>query len=387
MTADTVLVLGTNAGQADLIRHMKTRGWWVAACAHRPGGPGDTLADAFYLVDVGDIAAVADLARTIGADLVYSVSSDLAMTSAVAVSARLGLPHFFDEDLIDLLNHKHRLRDHLNRLGLSEVAYRQVGDAAEVADWQDFPCVVKPVNAQGQRGVEKIDRAPDLAVAVDAAVHATAVPGRAIIEQFLAGVEISCNVLVQGGAIIIDEFSERLVHKPPLTGIPKGHLLPCYNIDTVKRAAARTLVHQVVESLGVENGCLYFQLKLTQDGPKIIEIAPRLDGCHIWRLIKAACGIDYLAATMDCLLGEPVRVQRTALPPATTYELQFQQMPPGTAFTPEAFPRPRDALYQEYRYSAGETVQPVNGKMEVVGYYVRKVDAREATKYLDEVAS
>ena len=52
----TILVLGTNAGQADLIRYMKMRDWHVIACAHRAGGPGEALCDKFELVDVRDVA-------------------------------------------------------------------------------------------------------------------------------------------------------------------------------------------------------------------------------------------------------------------------------------------------------------------------------------------
>ena len=43
----------------------------------------------------------------------------------------------------------------------------------------------------------------------------------------------------------------------------------------------------------------------------------------------------------------------------------------GQPFSAAAFPVPEDAIYHEYRYDAGQDVRPVNGTLEVVGYYVR----------------
>jgi hypothetical protein len=135
-------------------------------------------------------------------------------------------------------------------------------------------------------------------------------------------------------------------------------------------AEAQGLVRDVVALLGARNGTFYFQMKATPDGVKIVEIAPRLDGCHIWRLMTHACGIDFLALAVARLTGEGVAVERRE--PDGVYELMFQQVPPGTTFRAADFPPPPDALYHEHRYVDGQTVAPINGQLEVVGYYVRR---------------
>ena len=38
------LILGTNAGQADIISYLKQKGWEVHACGYRQEGPGCDLA-------------------------------------------------------------------------------------------------------------------------------------------------------------------------------------------------------------------------------------------------------------------------------------------------------------------------------------------------------
>lgn len=382
MSAKTVLVLGANAGQADLIRHMKMRGWTVHACALDASFQALEHVDHFEEMDLADLDLVIALARRIDADLIYSISSDITMKIAVKASDILGLPHFYSNELIELFDQKHLLRAHLNKAGLSKVAYAQVQDAGENLDWAEFPCVVKPADAQGQRGVQIVSTSADLKGALSEAVELSP-KGTAVIEQYLTGVEISANVLVENGKIIINELSERLVHQGELYGIPKGHIVPCYNVSDEMAEAAQQLVRNVVASLNINRGCLYFQMKITPDGPKIIEIAPRLDGCHVWRAIDKARGIDFLAATVDVLLGNPVKLQPHDMD-APIYELMFQQTPPNIAFGKEKFPAPGDAQHHEYRYLEGQTVLPVNGQMEVVGYYVRPVGAEEVVKFEDE---
>lgn len=367
----TALVLGANAGQADLIRYLGEHGWRVTACAHRPGGAGAKLAHDFALVDINDRDGVTELARSIRADLVYSVSSDMAVPAVVEASSRLNLPHYFDHDLVALLDDKAALRAHLNERGLSVVPYRRVKAFADCADWTAFPCMVKPADSQGQRGVSRVNDAADFEAAVRRALDLSPT-GTAIVEAWLEGVEISYNVLVADGRVVVNECSERLVHGEHLVGVPRGHLIPPVAVDQAVVDQGAGLVEAVTASLGVREGTLYFQMKTTPEGPKIIEIAPRLDGCHIWRLMKHARDLDYLDLAVRRLMGEDVSTLTAGRPADGVYELMFQQTPPGDVFAAADFPIPVDALYHEYRYEDGEKVLPINGRMEVVGYYVRR---------------
>jgi phosphoribosylamine-glycine ligase len=373
-TQKTILVLGTNAGQADLIRHMKDRGWRVIGASPVKGEPGQAFCDVVEAVNIVDLDALEAVVERHKPDLIYSISSDVAMKSVVALSERVGLPHFYDSAFIDLLDDKAALRGFLTEHDLGPVPYRKLASAAEAAGWDTFPCMVKPTDAQGQRGVVRVDRAADLAPAIAAAVGFSR-SSQAIVEGFLDGVEISCNVLVCGGEVKMKVLSERLVHGPHALGVPRGHLVPCDAVSEDNQRAALALVDGIIAALGSRDGVLYFQMIVTPEGPRVVEIAPRLDGCHMWRLIRAAEGADLIAMAMDCLTGEGTPEQ---LPGGgegdrqrPIAELMFQQMAPGQPFSAAAFPVPEDAIYHEYRYDAGQDVRPVNGTLEVVGYYVR----------------
>ncbi|OIQ32485.1 MAG: ATPase [Alphaproteobacteria bacterium MedPE-SWcel] len=372
----TILVLGTNAGQADLIRHMKDRGWRVIGASPVAGEPGQAFCDVVEAVNIVDLEALEVVVERHRPDLIYSISSDVAMKSVVALSERVGLPHFYDSAFIELLDDKAALRSFLAAHDLGPVPFVKVGQASEALGWEHFPCMVKPTDAQGQRGVVRVDRVEDLAPAIEAAVGFSR-SSQAIVEGFLDGVEISCNVMVCGGEIKMKVLSERLVHGPHALGVPRGHLVPCRDVSEDNQRAALALVDGITAALGMRDGVLYFQMIVTAQGPRVVEIAPRLDGCHMWRLIRAAEGADLIAMTMDCLTGEgqPAMLSHggEGHRAAPLQELMFQQMPPGKPFDPQAFPIPEGAVYHEYRYASGEDVRAVNGTLEVVGYYIREV--------------
>ena len=108
----------------------------------------------------------------------------------------------------------------------------------------------------------------------------------------------------------------------------------------------------------------------TKRGPKIIEAAPRLDGCHIWRFIKTAKGYDLREYAIKNLLGK--KIEHHSIDRGT-YSLYFYQQPTGAIFEEKQY-RNSQALveYQEFRYHDGEKVLPINGQLEVVGYYIIK---------------
>ena len=371
----TILVLGTNAGQADLIRHMKTLGWRVIGASPVVGEPGQAFCDVVEPVNIVDLEALEQVVARHSVDLIYSISSDVAMKSVVALSERVGLPHFYDSEFIELLDNKAALRAFLRDHDLGPVPFMQVSDAAGAAGWDHFPCMVKPTDGQGQRGVVRIDQASDIAAAVE---NATSISrsGQAIIEGFLDGVEISCNVLVCGGEIRMKVLSERLVHGPHAIGVPVGHLVPCKHVTEANQLAALDLVTRIIAAMGSRDGVLYFQMIVTPLGPRVVEIAPRLDGCHMWRLIRASQGVNLIEMAMNCLTGAaPVQTIPDAGAGdrhAADMELMFQQLPPQTRFDPAIFPKVEGTLHHEFRYSKNQIIQPVNGTLEVVGYYIRK---------------
>jgi biotin carboxylase len=364
------LLISLGHSQIDAIKYLKNAGWWVIGCGHKKEGEAPEVVDQFELIDIKDFSALEELGRREKVDLVYSVGSDLAMPAVATVAHGLGLPCFISAETAQLMQNKIMLRDFCATHDISPVKYRKVTSEADIEGWNHFPAIVKPVDSQGQRGVFRADFLDEIKAGLNNSLHSS-MSGTVIIEELLDGPEVSANVFIINREVVLNEISDRLVLKGHSGGIPRGHVLPTKKCTRETLIETKALVENCCKKFGIENGPVYFQMKLTRNGPRIIEITPRLDGCHIWRLIKTVGGVDLIAASFR-LLADDKSIKLQMQPNKDTCEIRFFLCPPGQVFKKTDYDVPAGALYTEYRYKNGEIVRAVNGFMEVVGYYIAK---------------
>ena len=347
------------------MRFLQARGWWVAGCSYRPEGPGRDELDLFAEVDVRDHEEVTALARRCRAEAVYSCGMELPLETVAVVRQRLGQAEWFSPEAAHLARHKPSLRRFLAGHGLSPVAFAPVRGTADLERWDCYPAVVKPADAAGQRGVFVAGSAAEAAAGLERTLSFSAT-GEAIVEEWLAGPEVSANAFVRGGRVVVCLVSDRLVLGGFPGGLPRAHVLPSQAASGPEAAAVEALLGKVVAALGIRQGPVYAQLKLTPGGPRLLEVSPRLDGCHLWRLVRAATGIDLLAATAGLLGGRELPLDGAGGPVRCT--LQMLHRPPGAAFHEGDDAVSDGALARGYHYREGEVVRPVNGFMETVGW-------------------
>lgn len=364
------LILGALPGQVDAIEALKSRGLDVHACGHERAGPGVTAADHFWQVDITEVAAVRDLADRIEADLVYSVGSDIAMPTVVAVSEELGLPHFHSSALTEVLRSKSLTRARLDAAGLSPVRHLTLGPETDANTWDRFPAFVKPVDAQGQRGISVVTERAGLSEAIGAA-RAASRTGEVIVEEVLEGPEVSVHVFVEDGEVRFFLPSDRYVWEGPMVGVAQRHSIPLAPGTAGSHDHLRELVEACVAAFGVMFGPLYFQTILTVDGPRIVEVASRLDGCHMWRLIQLSTGFDFLDAVLGRLLGEPWP-EGPIEPIAEPMTLRFFLDSPEVVVTDD-YLAPRmttDPLFVDLQVALGERPRRTNDAVARFGYEI-----------------
>ena len=157
--------------------------------------------------------------------------------------------------------------------------------------------VVKPAAAQGQRGLEIVAPAGDLAAAV-AAAEAASRDGRALCEEFVEGPEITVNAFVHDGRFTPLAVTDR--ERALAFGVATAHLYPSQHAVAGAVAAAEA----ACLALGIVAGPTYTQVLLAADGPRVMEVAARLGGGHDGELCAAALGVDLSAAAVRAALGQ-----------------------------------------------------------------------------------
>jgi biotin carboxylase len=309
--------LGVSVIAASDVCHRLADGWEEAPLALRfrdAGAAADELVE-----QVRPQAPVA----VVGVD-------DLTALVAALAAEKLGLPHNPPRAVAAARN-KAQTREALRAAGLPvprfEVVPRDLdGPALEaVVARAPFPCVVKPVVLSGSRGVIRADDARQLREAfgrVGALLRSPEVAqrrdpelGRVLIEEFIPGPEVALEgLLVRGRLHVLALFD-----KPdPLDGPffeETLYVTPSRHPAALQDAAARA-VDDGCQALGLLEGPIHAELRLSPDGPRLLEIAARSIGGLCGRALRFGVGVTLEELILRHALGAtaepPAREQRAA---------------------------------------------------------------------------
>ena len=249
------------------------------------------------VVDTASVDAVRTAAGRLGSRVAGITSSSEYFIGTASEAARgLGLPHP-DPDAIRACRNKHTQRLRLAAAGVPGPAFaaaRTPAAAVTAAERIGFPVVVKPVAGSGSIGTRLCVSAVevhDAAVAVLAADPvALALPPQdaVLVEAKVTGAEFSVETLDDQ---VIGVIGKRLGPEPYFVEV--GHDFPA-PLDRAAHAAVAGTALEALHSLGLGWGAAHVELRNSADGPRLIEVNPRLAGGMIPRMIQEARGIDMI---------------------------------------------------------------------------------------------
>lgn len=366
-----ILILGAGNAQIDAIEYCREHGYEVVGCSYTTVDCGIPHLDIFEQVDIKNAEGIVALAKKYDVEAIYSVGSDLAMPVVMKASERLGLPHFISAEAAETCHSKGKMRTALGADFEGNASFILCSTLGEALQYTAFPGMMKPVDSQGQRGCFKVCSAEDIKENFAASLDYS-FEGSVIIEEFIEGPEVSVNAYMQDGKMKFALVSDRYAFDEYPGGIIKEHKVPSSFADEEAQARAKVLTEQVAGRIGIDNGPLYCQIKLRGGSePVILEVTPRLDGCHMWNLIKHYCGADLLDACFRHLLGNEPVLEGPFDMPREEYSLKFMSKESNATFSRAEFPAD-GAAFAQYYYSDGDRVLKVNGYIEKCGYIIRR---------------
>lgn len=362
-----ILVLGIGPSQVDLIEKCKERGMKVYACAHNENGPGRDLVDEFRLIDIKDIDAIEEYARDKKVDYIFTMALESAIATMALVSERLNLPHFISSESNNLLNNKSNWRAHLGEIE-GNLKFIAGSNISQFENWNTYPAIIKPVDSSGQRGVFPVNNKKELLETFEKSVKFSK-QGTVIVEEMAIGPEISVNSFMHEGKLVFSVISDRISYDEFPGGIIKRHIVPSQVVDKEMEKKILKLVENVNRLTGFNNGHVYFQIKIQNRSPKLIEYTPRFDGCHMWRLIHAATGVDLREVALDWLDNGKINLPERYNVKGD-FALCFISDKPNTIVKYDNYIFENEPIFNQWYYTEGEVVRTVTGFLEKVGYYI-----------------
>lgn len=299
-----VLFFGAPVFQIPVIEKAKQMGLHVGVIDIDPMARAIPYADEYFSGSLKDNEEMLRIARQFQPDGIVIGACDTSVVSASYVCEKLDLPGHSVKTAVTSTD-KLQMLLAFEKYGVSHPAFQFIPkESVGCTGWDHpYPAISKPVDSSGSRGICYIADAGFLADAMRYSSNAGR-SGDILVEEYMCGPEVSVEVLVVDSKPYILQITDKITSGPPYF-FEVGHSQPSVLPENVQQQI-RELAKRAAIAVGIVNGPAHVEIKVTEDGPKIVELGARLGGGCIstYLLDTSVAGICLSEATIRLALGE-----------------------------------------------------------------------------------
>jgi biotin carboxylase len=298
------IVLGGTDDHIRLIEILRVRGYYVILVDYYENPPARSFADEHIRESTLDKDLVLEIAKLHKVHLVVTACIDQALLTACYVAEKLKLPTPFNYNTALRVTNKAYMKQRMVDTGIptSRFVVTESPKDVEVNDLT-WPLMVKPVDSNGSFGVRKVNNIKELEAYLEVALNISR-SGRAIIEEYKAGKEISVDVFIENKKatiVMMSQLRKKSINKN--VNLIFQTLIPPEISDKTK-AKIEVVANKIAENFTINNSPLLMQVIVDDnDEINIIEFAPRIGGGSKYRTIQTITGVDMVSHVLDSFLG------------------------------------------------------------------------------------
>jgi biotin carboxylase len=307
------------------------------------------------------------------------------LITAARLAQKLNVRHISPE-CTTLLRDKFSVRQRLRERGIAQPEFalaESLGSLMVAVEDMGLPILAKPCDGSGSTNIVLMrDEQERIAFAQSMAdgrvidedygfgVHAS---GRLLVERYMKGQIVGCDTMSVNGEHRLLGVHEKVFFPPPSFAIKGG----CFTPNGPAFAAIEAYAFSVLDAVGFNWGATHIELMLTEDGPRLIEINPRLVGAWIPRLVGLALGRSIHSDLIDVHLGHwptapskaPAKVAVSRWITARTEGvLERVIWPPNLS---------KSTVLTEVFKHPGQHVRPPIENVDRIGYVMARAHARD----------
>lgn len=252
------------------------------------------------------------IARENDANLIICAALDQPLPISISVSEKLRLPTPFNSKIAYNLTNKSAMKRVMNEAGIPTPAWHRITKPEEAHKHNtQLPLIIKPEDGTGSKGITIVENKQHFDEALQLAFSESR-NGNIIIEEFVNGLEISVDCVVNNGVAKAILFRER--HKCDRHGNAKGTqcvatISPALISDSAQKSIEET-ISSTATAFNIKNGVLLVQLIIKQNQEvTVLEVAGRVSGGPGGFIaVKNKTGVDMLDVFLNAYLGEKTEI-------------------------------------------------------------------------------
>ena len=349
--------------------------------------PGLKVATQYSVVDVNDFESVLDAIKK--ADItpsgVVSIVSEVGMKTAAKLREYYNLTGP-DVQLTRLLNNKVCQREICQKAsipGPAWVTFSSVKEAKEFVKKIGFPCIIKPSESSGSRGVTKVFVESEVEYAAQQALY-TSSDNMGLIEEFMDGCEYTVETFGDG----IDNHVLAVTEKRKVPGTNSTVASELYTpLDSGVEDKVSVMAVEVLDAIGYKTGPGHTEIILSSDGALgLVETAGRGGGFMVFeKLVKKVSGYNIVEATILQSVGLAIP---SVCNDRNSVDLRFFPAKKGIVKSLKGF---EDAaklpgVEAEPFVKEGDSVRSVQGDADRIGYILSEASSTERAIELANMA-
>ena len=324
MSQKKLMLLGGIRYLLPVIETAHKMGVHVITADYLPDNIAHKYSDEYVNVSIIDRETVLKIAQEKQIDGILSFGVDPGVVTAAYVAEKMGLP-FPPLKSVEILQNKDKFRDFLAANGFNcPFHYSYERDESPVVGGDlrvprnlditktpfriDFPVIVKPVDSAGSKGCSRVDRAEDLAAAVEYA-RSESHNGRIIVEQFLEKAYASSDTdsfSINDELVFCSFNCQHFDAKSPNPYTPAAYSWPSEMPGEAQREL-RSEIQRLIKLLHLGTTVYNIETRVASNGkPYIMELACRGGGNRLSEVLKMATGQDLIANNVRGALGLPL---------------------------------------------------------------------------------
>ena len=254
---------------------------------------------------------------------------DIRIIEASEIADHFGLP-FLNIDSALMLRDKATVRQQLQNLGIEQPKFKLAvsnDDVANAVSLIGLPCLIKPSDGYGSQNIVYLESEADLEPWITP-IHdmlpsntqyglGVKANDRLLVEEFMVGQVIGCDTLTINGKHHLLGINEKRFFPPPSFAIEGGSFTP----NQGQFAGVEAYVFDILDAVFFNHGAAHIELKVTDQGLRLIEVNPRLVGAKIPRLITYALGVNIYDMLIDLHTNKKVNFPQNVCGVASSHWL------------------------------------------------------------------